>query len=110
RPREMEAAMTFVHRARAARGIAAVFLGFLLSGPLFGQYRDDRGDGDIRQTVARISYLNGGVSCARGDDPENWQNADLNVPLTLGDRIYTGRGGRAELQVHGGAYVRLDGD
>jgi hypothetical protein len=71
---------------------------FTLGSVLFGvfssvasaQYRDDyRQDdyGDIRQTVARISFLSGEVSFSRGDDPDYWQAADRNVPMTLGDRI-----------------------
>ena len=48
------------------------------------------------------------MSYARGDDPDNWQPPDINVPLTLGDRLYTDRGGRAELQIQGGTVVRLD--
>ena len=66
------------------------------------------GDPEIQQTVARISLIAGNdVSFSRGDDPENWQPADLNVPMTLGDRVWTGDGGRLELQVHGGSVVRL---
>ncbi len=65
-------------------------------------------DEDIHQTVARISYMSGGVSFSRGDDPDDWQAADLNVPVTLGDRVYTGDDGRLELQVHGGNSARLD--
>ncbi|MDQ6892953.1 MAG: FecR family protein, partial [Acidobacteriota bacterium] len=65
---------------------------------------------DIRQTVARVSYLTGPVSYARGDSPDDWQPPDMNVPLTLGDRLYTGRGGRVELQIHGGTTVRLDAE
>jgi hypothetical protein len=64
-------------------------------------------DPEIQQTVARISLLAGGVSFARGDDPEDWQPADLNVPMTLGDRVWSGDDGRVELQVHGGSVVRL---
>src|SRR5512142_2791642 len=70
-----------------------------------GQARDEYGE--IRQTVARISNLSGEVSFSRGDDPDNWQPADRNVPMTLGDRIYTGSRSRAELQVHGGNSIRL---
>ena len=67
-------------------------------------------DPDIQQTVARISLVTGNdVSFSRGDDPENWQPADLNVPMTLGDRVWTGDDGRIELQVHGGSVVRLAG-
>ncbi len=62
---------------------------------------------EIQQTVARISLVGGGVSFARGDDPEDWQAADVNVPMTLGDRVWTGDDGRLELQVHGGNYARL---
>ena len=65
-------------------------------------------DPEIQQTVARISLISGNdVSFSRGDDPEDWQPADLNVPMTLGDRIWTGDDGRIELQVHGGSVVRL---
>ena len=63
-------------------------------------------DPDIRQTVARVGYISGDVSFARGDDPDDWQPADSNVPMTLGDRVWTS-GGRLELQVHGGSYIRL---
>jgi hypothetical protein len=106
----MEAAMKFANRAGVLTKLTSALFGLMLCAPAFAQYRDQAPDDDIRQTVARVSYLNGGVSYARGDDPDNWQSADLNVPLTLGDRIYTGRGGRAELSIHGGTYVRLDGD
>ena len=63
-------------------------------------------DDDIRQTVARLAYISGDVSFARGDDPDDWQPADPNVPMTLGDRVWTA-GGRLELQIHGGNVVRL---
>jgi hypothetical protein len=66
-----------------------------------------QGDDEVHQTVARLSFLGGSVSYVRGDDPDNWQQADTNVPLTVGDRIYTGDDGRAELQVHGGFAVRV---
>ena len=54
-------------------------------------------DDDIQQTVARISYISGSVSFNRGDNPDDWHLAARNYPLTLGDRIYAGRDGRAEL-------------
>jgi hypothetical protein len=62
---------------------------------------------DVRQLTARVSLLEGRVSYARGDDPDDWQAADFNVPMTIGDRLYSDDGSRAELQVHGGFYVRL---
>ena len=60
-------------------------------------------DDDIRQTVVRVAYLSGEVSYSRGDDPDDWQPASLNFPMTLGDRLYTARGSRLELQTEGGA-------
>ena len=78
---------------------------FLLATFASGQQRDEYGE--IRQTVARISYFSGEVSFSRGDDPDDWQPADRNVPMTLGDRIYTGSRSRLELQLHGGNSIRL---
>ena len=74
----------------------------------YGVPSDDWGysDPDIRQTVARVGYISGDVSFARGDDPDDWQPADSNIPMTLGDRVWTS-GGRLELEVHGGSLIRL---
>jgi hypothetical protein len=55
--------------------------------------------------VARISYLKGNVSFLRAG-LDQWSQAALNFPVTTGDRIYTDRGARAELEV-GTAAVRL---
>ncbi len=64
-------------------------------------------DSDIRQVAARISFLSGDVSYSRGDDPDDWQSPTVNVPFTLGDRIYSPENGRVELQIQGGEFVRL---
>jgi hypothetical protein len=58
---------------------------------------------DTQQTVARVAYFSGQVSYSRGDDPDDWQPASVNVPMTLGDRLYTAKGSRLELQIEGGA-------
>ncbi|HEX7613762.1 MAG TPA: DUF6600 domain-containing protein [Thermoanaerobaculia bacterium] len=58
---------------------------------------------DIPQTVVRVAYFSGQVSYSRGDDPDAWQPASLNFPMTLGDRLYTAKGSRLELQTEGGA-------
>ena len=63
-------------------------------------------DTGITQTVARISYIDGNVSYARGDEPDQWQGADQNVPMTTGDRLYTDQGA-LELQLEGGSLVDL---
>ena len=89
--------------------LGSVLLG-LFSSPATAQYRETtvRDEyGDIRQSVARVSFLSGDVSFSRGDDPDYWQAADRNVPMTWGDRIYTGNRSRVELQIRGGNFVRL---
>src|SRR5512140_1508383 len=77
-------------------------LAFASIGP--AQWRD--GDvpqaDDIRQTVVRVAYLSGEVSYNRGDDPDDWQPASLNFPMTLGDRLYAASASRVELQTDGG--------
>ena len=95
--------MTSVARLRGIL-IMSLFLSALLSpSSATGQ----GGGEEIHQTVARISYVSENVYFSRGDDPDNWQAADLNVPMTLGDRVSTGENGQAELQVHGGDSIRL---
>jgi hypothetical protein len=68
----------------------------LLSHPSFAQ-----DDDDVRQQVARVAFLSGTASFNRGDDPDAWEDAAVNTPMTVGDRLYTSRDGRAELQAHG---------
>jgi hypothetical protein len=58
----------------------AVVLGFLpllllISKPLQAQER--------YPSVARISYISGPVSYSRGDYPNEWDEAAVNVPFTL---------------------------
>jgi hypothetical protein len=103
--RDWSTAMNSPKRTSTLSVIGAFLSVLLLAGIARGQSGDDTGD--IRQTVARISFLSGNVSYVRGDDPDNWQAADFNVPVTIGDRLSTGDNGRAELQVHGGFTIRL---
>jgi hypothetical protein len=57
--------------------------------------------------VARLSFVSGPVTYSRGDDPDEWDDAIENVPVTMGDRIYSPADGRAELQISSGNFVRL---
>ncbi|HEY1251278.1 MAG TPA: DUF6600 domain-containing protein [Thermoanaerobaculia bacterium] len=87
--------------------LAAVLSAFPIAAVALAQGANEYGEepeqqADVVQTVARISYLDGGASYARGDEPDDWQPADVNVPMTLGDRIYTNDRSRMELRVHGG--------
>ncbi len=65
------------------------------------RYQEPYDDDGIRQSVARVSWFQGEVSFSRGDAPDDWQLASANYPMTLGDRIWSGRGARTELQLRG---------
>ena len=60
---------------------------------------------DPPERVARLSYLSGTVSF-RPASVDEWTNATLNYPLTIGDHMWTDRGARTELEL-GVAFVRL---
>jgi len=61
---------------------------------------------DIPPGVARISLIQGDVSVQRGDTGD-WAAAALNQPLVGGDRISTGDGSQAELQLDHSNILRL---
>ncbi|HWP10987.1 MAG TPA: chromosome partitioning protein ParA, partial [Ramlibacter sp.] len=57
--------------------------------------------------VARLNHAQGSVVFSPAGDDE-WTDAPLNRPLTRGDRLWSDRGSRGELQV-GSSAVRMDG-
>ena len=69
---------------------------------------NDLPEADPPERAARLSYLQGDVSLQPADEQE-WAPAILNRPLTTGDKVWTERGARAEIEV-GPAAVRLDSD
>src|SRR5215470_16337207 len=82
-----------------------------VSGPVDNQSNDasqpdDAQDDQGLARVARLSYIDGEVSFMRAGDKE-WIPAAQNLPLLAGDQLYTGAGGRAELQLARGSFVRL---
>jgi hypothetical protein len=58
------------------------------------------------QGVGRISMIHGDVSTQRGDSGD-WSAAVLNQPLVNGDKVSTGAGGRAEVQLDFANILRL---
>lgn len=82
-------------------GCAVIVFAFALLGPRLSSAQERF------PAVARISLVSGPVSYSRGDDPDEWDDAIENVPLTIGDRIYAPEDGRAELQLSSGNFVRL---
>jgi len=58
------------------------------------------------QGVGRISMIHGDVSTQRGDSG-TWSAAVLNQPVVNGDKVSTGPGGRAEVQLDYANILRL---
>lgn len=61
----------------------------------------------VQPAVARLSAIQGNVSMQRGDSGD-WVAATINTPLEAGDRVSTGNGGRAEVQLDYANVIRLD--
>src|SRR6266513_2690600 len=57
--------------------------------------------------VARLNHAEGTSVYSPAGDNE-WTDAQPNRPLTRGDRLWTDRGSRAEIQI-GSSAVRMDG-
>src|ERR1041385_53725 len=91
--------------------LAVIFLFSMTPQAARGQnYQDnyqDNYDDDVDQIVARVSFLQGPVSCARGAAPDAWDPAVPNVPSGLGDKLYSSADGRAELSLPRGSFVRI---
>jgi hypothetical protein len=60
---------------------------------------------DPPSRVARLGYLDGAVSFSPAGE-NDWVRANISRPLTTGDRLWTDRDARAEIQV-GGAMTRM---
>jgi hypothetical protein len=58
------------------------------------------------QGVGRVSMIHGDVSTQRGDSG-TWSAAVLNQPVVTGDKVSTGPGGRAEVQLDFANILRL---
>jgi hypothetical protein len=67
---------------------------------------DDVDDAAPVARVARLSFVQGDVSFLRAGVTE-WAPVVENLPLLAGDQLYVGRGGRAEVQLARGNYLRL---
>jgi hypothetical protein len=87
--------------------LAALFVFTMTPQLARGQDYPDAADDDVDQIVARVSFLQGPVSYARGDDPDDWDPAVVNIPFALGDKLYSSADGRAELSLPGGSFVRI---
>jgi hypothetical protein len=90
---------------RAALGLALSTA--ILSTGAVSQVRDrpDQQD-DPPSRVARIGYMEGAVSFQPGGEPD-WVQVVANRPMTTGDKLWTDKDSRAELQL-GSAAIRLN--
>ena len=64
------------------------------------------GPAKVDQGVGRVSMIHGDVSTQRGDSG-TWSAAILNQPVVNGDKVSTGAGGRAEVQLDFANILRL---
>ncbi len=58
----------------------------------------------------RLSLSQGGVQIMSKDTSRAWEQAGVNTPIGVGDRLWLPEGARAEIQIMGGVYVRAEGD
>ena len=86
--------------------VLAIGLVCAAAGPVHAQTATGDDGAPPPARVARLSYVAGdlGLLPAGASD---WNDADLNRPLTTGDKLSSGAGARAELEF-GGATLRLD--
>ena len=83
--------------------LLTLVFGFTLTAPKRAAADDD----DPPSRVARLSNANGEVSFSPAGT-DDWVTAELNRPITTGDKLWTADGARAELHV-GSAAIRLSG-
>lgn len=84
--------------------LAIVFVGLSLSGAT-AQDRDRDRDDDPPSRVARLGYMEGATSFQPAGETD-WVSASPNRPMTTGDKIWTDRDSRAEVQL-GSASLNL---
>ncbi len=62
---------------------------------------------EVELRVARLALIEGQVKILRISD-DDWTEGMINVPLMAGDQVYTGPGGRAEIELEDGAILWMD--
>ena len=56
--------------------------------------------------MLRVSLLEGDVTYQR-TDLDRWVDLSINTPIFEGDKVWVGRGGRAEVEFENGGFARL---
>ncbi|MFL6468115.1 MAG: DUF6600 domain-containing protein [Pyrinomonadaceae bacterium] len=83
---------------------AATFSVLLAVSVCAAEYRFVDDEPEVKDRVARISFINGDVQIKRLDT-DQWEKAVLNLPIVQGDELTTGPNSRFEIQF--GAYSHL---
>ena len=112
----------FAELKRKLRGVSprvAIGIGLLIafiagSGVAFFLMRGvDKAEADdaVQPMAARIDRVDGSVGVARVIDENtqpDWDEATLNTPVSVGDRIYSRDGSRASIALTGHNFVRIE--
>src|SRR5712692_6554487 len=85
--------------------ILVTFLTLVAPNIFHAQESDDQ---QTPEHVAYIRLIEGEVGYQRGDDNQaQWSAAAVNTPLMPGDSLYANDGGRAEVQLGDGNFLRV---
>ncbi len=76
----------------AFQGLAPALLAVTMAGSAIAQ------DSEPPSLVGRIAGIDGAVSMQRGDS-QDWVDAHVNEPITIGDAVYAPEGADARLQI-----------
>ncbi len=100
--------MRFTGRCKGSMGLAALTLGAFAFGIAARAQEYAGGQGQTARAV-RLSYVDGSVSVAQGDQVLAEQ-AVVNTPLFEGEQLTTADDGKAEIQFEDGSVARLAPD
>ena len=93
-------------RVVGSRVLAGFVLALLSVSAVFGYELDDTIP-EVTDRVARISFLRGDVQIRR-DGSQDWEKAELNLPIVEGDEIAVEGSGRLEIQFSKDKHLRID--
>ena len=93
-------------RVVGSRMLAGLVLALLSASIIFAYEMDDTIP-EVTDRVARISFLRGDVQIRR-DGSQDWEKAELNLPIVEGDEIAVENGGRLEIQFSKDKHLRVD--
>lgn len=91
-------------RSASRIGSTAILLLLSVISISASEYVFDSEEPDVKDRVARISFIKGDVQIKRADS-DQWEKAVLNLPVVAGDEITTAADARIEIQF--GAYSLL---